>query len=81
MKIETGKQAVWQHAKECGLDKKIALIAKYFDIKDVAIIGNGKMTYIEERPRKVHRVPAVPTGKGDIKALIDETKKERKRYK
>lgn len=61
MKVETGRQAVWQHAKECGLDEGIALIAKHFDIKDVSIIGNGKMTYIEERPRKMHRVPAIPS--------------------
>ena len=80
MKIETGKQAVWQHAKECGLDEKIALIAKYFEIKDVAIIGNGKMTYIEERPRKVHRVPAVPV-RVDSKAIIDKTKEQKKRLK
>lgn len=81
MKVETGRQAVWQHAKECGLDEGIARIAKYFDIKDVSIIGNGKMTYIEERPRKMHRVPAIPTGKGDLKALIDQTKEVKKRYK
>ncbi|QXV76520.1 hypothetical protein bas12_0038 [Escherichia phage BrunoManser] len=57
---ESGKRAVWEHAKETGLADGIALIAKYFDIKDVSIIGNGKITYIEELPRKCHRVPAVP---------------------
>lgn len=35
MKVETGKQAVWQHAKECGMSEDIARIAKFFDIKDV----------------------------------------------
>ena len=81
MKVETGKQAVWQHAKECGMSEDIARIAKFFDIKDVSIIGNGKMTYLHERPRKMHRVPAVPTGKSDVKAIIAETKEVKKRYK
>lgn len=57
---ESGRQAVWSHAKETGLADGIALIAKYFDIKDVSIIGNGKITFIEELPRKCHRVPATP---------------------
>ena len=57
---ESGKQAVWKHAKETGLADGIALIAKYFDIKDVSIIGNGKITFIDELPRKCHRVPATP---------------------
>lgn len=81
MKIETGKQAVWQHAKETGMADDIALIAKYFDIKDVSIIGNGKMTYIDERPRKMHRVPAVPTGKADVAAAVAKFKEPKKRYK
>lgn len=81
MKIETGKQAVWQHAKETGMADDIALIAKYFDIKDVSIIGNGKMTYIDERPRKMHRVPAVPTGKRDVAAEVAKFKEPKKRYK
>uniref|UniRef100_A0AAU8BWG0 Uncharacterized protein n=1 Tax=Salmonella phage PMBT35 TaxID=3137287 RepID=A0AAU8BWG0_9VIRU len=72
MKVETGRQAVWQHAKECGLDEGIARIAKYFDIKDVSIIGNGKLSYIDERPRKVHRVPAVPS----IQFFREEREKE-----
>lgn len=57
---ESGKQAVWQHAKETGLSDGIALIAKYFDIKDVSIIGKGKITFIDEIPRKCHRVVAHP---------------------
>lgn len=80
MKVETGKQAVWQHAKECGMSEDIALIAKVFDIKDVSIIGNGKMTYLHERPRKMHRVPAIPT-KIDYKAVIEKTKEQKKYYK
>lgn len=81
MKVETGKRAVWEHAKECGLDEDIALIAKYFDIQDVSIIANGKMTYTGERPRKTHRVPAVPTGKGDVCKLVADARIEKKHWK
>lgn len=56
IKVESGKQAVWSHCKEAGIDADIALIAKYFDIKDICVIYNGKMTYIEDRPRKSHRI-------------------------
>lgn len=58
---ESGKQAVWTHAKETGLADGIALIAKYFDLSDVSIIGGGKITFINEMPRKCHRVPATPS--------------------
>lgn len=81
MKVESGREAVWRHAKECGMGEKIALIAKYFDINDVSIIGNGKLTYLHERPRKVHRVPATPTGKADVKSAIEKTKQVNKHYK
>lgn len=80
MQIKTGKAEVWQHAKECGLDEAIALIAKYFEIKDVSIIGNGKLTYIDERPRKMVRVPALPA-KVDYKNIVAETKAAKKYYK
>lgn len=78
--VETGKQAVWNHCKEAGISDDIALIAKYFDIKDICLIFNGKMTYIEERPRRVHRVPAVPT-RIDWKAVIQQTKDNARKYK
>lgn len=82
MKVETGKQAVWQHAKECGLDEGIARIAKFFDIKDVSIIGNGKMTYVEDRPRKTHRVAAIPVSEMMTTSdAIAEARQEKKRYK
>lgn len=55
-----GKREVWEHAKECGISDDIALIAKHFDIKDVSIISNGKISFIDEMPRRMHRVPAVP---------------------
>lgn len=54
--VEQGKRAVWEHMKEAGMGDDIALIAKYFDIKDVCLIYNGKMTFIEERPRKSTRI-------------------------
>lgn len=38
------------------------------------------MTYLHERPRKMHRVPAIPT-KIDYKAVIDKTKEQKKYYK
>ena len=71
MEIESGKVAVWKHAGEAGMQEKIKLVSKYFDISDVSIIYNGKMTYIENRPRKVLRVEAVPTPQGSK----DELKK------
>lgn len=80
MKVEQGREAVWQHAKECGMSEDIARIAKFFEIKDVSIISNGKMTYLHERPRKMHRVPAIPT-KIDYKAVIEKTKEQKKYYK
>ena len=80
MIVEQGKQAVWNHAKEVGMSEDIALIAKYFTIKDVSIIGNGKLTYMEDMPRKTHRVPAIPTTL-DYKAIIQETKDKARKYK
>ena len=50
MKVEQGREAVWNHAKETGMADDIARIAKIFDLADVSIISNGKMTYLHERP-------------------------------
>lgn len=80
MKVESGRNAVWQHANECGMREDIARIAKFFDIKDVSIIGNGKMTYLHERPRKMHRVPAIPT-KIDFKEAMAKIREPKKYYK
>lgn len=80
MQIEQGRQAVWQHAQEAGLADDIKLIASFFDIKDVCIITPGKMTFIEDRPRKMHRVPAIPT-KIDWKAVVQTTKDNARKYK
>lgn len=73
MKVEQGREAVWNHAKETGMADDIARIAKIFDLADVSIISSGKMTYLHERPRKMHRVPAIPT-KIDYKEVIERTK-------
>lgn len=80
VKITQGKRETWEHAKECGLDSGIALISKHFDIADVCVIGNGRMSFVNEKPRKVVRIPAVPT-KIDSKEVINKTKEQRKRYK
>lgn len=56
MIVETGRAAVWTHCAEAGLQDDIKMISKYFDIKDISVIFNGKFTYIDERPRKYVRV-------------------------
>ena len=80
MKVEQGREAVWNHAKETGMADDIALIAKFFDLADVSIISNGKMTYLHERPRKMHRVPAIPT-KIDFKEAMAKIREPKKYYK
>lgn len=80
MKVTKGKQETWELAKKGGLDEGIAKIAKYFDIKDVCVICGDEMAYVEERPRRVHRVPAIPTSI-DYKAVINKTKEQKKYYK
>ena len=78
IKVEQGRQAVWKQAQECGLADDIKKIAQYFDIADISIISGDKMTFLNERPRKMHRVPAIPT-KINYKEVIEKTK-EQKRY-
>lgn len=56
MKIERGRAAVWQHAEEAGLQDVIRQVAAVFDLSDVAISTPGKLTYLNERPRKYHRI-------------------------
>lgn len=80
MKITKGKKETWELAKKGGLDEGIAKIAQYFDIKDVCVIVGDEMAYVNEKPRKVHRVPAIPT-KIDYKSVIEKTKEQRKYYK
>lgn len=80
MKITKGKQETWELAKKGGLDEGIAKIAKYFDIKDVCVIVGNEMAYVQEKPRKVVRVPAIPT-KIDYKSILEKTKEQKKYYK
>lgn len=56
MIVETGRAAVWAHCEEAGIQDDIKMISKYFDIKDISVIFNGKFTYMDERPRKYVRV-------------------------
>lgn len=59
MEIREGREAVWEHANECGIREDIARIAKHFDIKEINIFtpgGGGKLTYLNERPRKFHKI-------------------------
>ena len=80
MKVEQGRDAVWNHAKECGIADDIKKIAQYLDIADVSIISGDKMTFLKERPRKMVRVPAVPT-KIDFKEAMAKIREPRKYYK
>lgn len=56
MKVERGREAVWQHAEEADLQDVIRQVAAVFDIADVAIITPGKLTYLNEKPRKYTRI-------------------------
>ncbi|EDV3179093.1 hypothetical protein CSP48_004004 [Salmonella enterica subsp. arizonae] len=80
MRVTKGKQETWELAKKCGLSDGISKIAKYFDIADVCVIYGDEMAYVYERPRKVYRVPAIPT-KIDYKGIIKKTREQRKYYK
>lgn len=80
MKIVKGKRETWELAKKGGLDEGIAKISKYFDISDVCVIVGDEMAYVNEKPRKVYRVPAVPV-RVDSKAIIEKTKEQKKRLK
>lgn len=84
MKIESGKQAVWQHAKEAGMSDDISLIAKYFEIKEVNIFtpeNGGKLTFIEQRLPKKDRIAVVTKSKITTKDIISLAKIDNKRLK
>lgn len=80
MKVEQGREAVWQHINEMGMADDIKKIAQYFDIADISVIGGGKMTFLKEKPRKMHRVPAIPT-KIDFKEAMAKIREPRKYIK
>ena len=80
MIVETGRAAVWQHAKEAGISDDIVKIAKHFDIKDISIIFGGKLTYLHERPVKRTRV-ATRAEADALKMFIHESKQLKNYYK
>lgn len=80
MKVEQGREAVWQHINEMGMADDIKKIAQYFDIADISVICGGKMTFLKEKPRKMHRVPAIPT-KIDFKEAMTKIREPRKYIK
>lgn len=84
MITESGRQAVWQHAQECGIADDIKQIAKFFEISEVNIFANGKFTYINDKLRKMIRVPAHPSPeffKGTAKEAIKDAKQQTTRLK
>lgn len=82
MIVESGRSAVWQHAKEAGINDDIVMISKYFDIKDISIVFNGKFTYLHERPLKRTRIAVATRAEADaLKMFINESKQEKKYYK
>lgn len=82
MIVETGRAAVWQHAKEAGISDDIAKIAKHFDIKDISIIFGGKLTYLHDRPVKRTRIAVATRAEADaLKMFIHESKQQKKYYK
>ena len=56
MKVEVGRAAVWQHAEEADLQGMIRKVAAHFEIADIAIFTPGKLTYVNEPPRRYHRI-------------------------
>lgn len=84
MKVESGKQAVWQHAKEAGMSDDIALIAKYFELKEVNIFtpeNGGKLTFIEQRIPKKERIAVATKTSLTTKSVISQAKVQNKRLK
>jgi hypothetical protein len=56
MIVVTGRAEVWSHCGEASLQDDIKMISKYFEIKDISVVYNGKFSYMDERPRKYVRV-------------------------
>lgn len=71
MKVEQGREAVWQHAGEAGLQDDIRRIAAVFELANVQIETPGKITYLRERFPEYKRIRPfennmridVPTGR------------------
>ena len=56
MKIEVGRGAGWQHAEEADLQDMIRKVAAHCEIADIAIFTPGKLSYVNEYPRKYNRI-------------------------
>lgn len=76
MDIKQGRQAVWTHAQEVEMDDFIRKVSAAFPdaIDDVAIYSYGRLSYVNNIPPKVIRVPALPV-KIDSKAVMAETRR------
>lgn len=73
MQIKQGKQEVWEHLKEAGMSEDIAMIARHFDIKEVNVYtpaNGGKLTYINDRMPKYHRVAVATKSTATTKDMI-----------
>lgn len=79
MEIVSGRQEVWKHAGEAGMQEDIRLISKYFDIKDISIIYNGKMSYIIDRPRPTHRICVATRGGMSINDRLKVSREKAKK--
>lgn len=82
MIIVSGKQEVWQHAKETGMSDALSKISMAFDrdIADVCIIGNDKISYMRDMPKKCHRVEAIPVYV-DTEKELDRVRAPKRRLK
>ncbi|EFH8163156.1 hypothetical protein L6019_RS23620 [Escherichia coli] len=56
MITESGREAVWHHAQEAGIQDDIRRIAAHFPIEDIAIFTPGKLTWLKTPPRKYTRI-------------------------
>lgn len=78
---QRGAAAVKAHAIDAGIDADLSRIIAAFggaaEVKDVAIFTPGKLTYINERPPKVHRVGMSGKDAGmSAQDLIDRSMKQ-----
>lgn len=84
MEIKQGGKAVKEHAIEAGIDDDLTRIIQAFggkdQVKDIAIFTPGKMSFIKERPQRVHRVRPGGDGSGvSTKEAIHKSQEEFKK--
>jgi len=82
--VKQGGAAVKAHAEEAGIADDLTRIIAAFGgksaIKDIAIFTPGKMTFINERPRKTTRVRPGGDGAGSTtKEAITRSQEEAKK--